>query len=83
MLRDNEQPEALLYDQYLQLNLRLQKSLIGDFDIQSATQSALDDWKIDLAREKEVSQLSNCRYNFFKSIVQMIQIYTSKYTLID
>ena len=61
MLRDNEQKELLLYDQYLQLNLRLQKSLIGDFDMQSATQSALDDWKIDLAREKEVCQLSNSR----------------------
>lgn len=53
MLQVNDS-EYLAYEQYLQLNLRLQKSLIADFELNSATRSALDDWKIDLAREQEV-----------------------------
>lgn len=57
ILQSSEHPDSFTYDQYLQLNLRLQKSLISDFDIESATQSAIDDWKTDLAREQEVKQL--------------------------
>ena len=37
--------------QYLELNVRIQKSLILDFDLQSAQDSALEDWKIDIERE--------------------------------
>jgi len=37
--------------QYLDLNMRIQKSLILDFDEQSAQESALEDWKIDIERE--------------------------------
>ena len=31
--------------------MRIQKSLILDFDLQSAQDSALEDWKIDIERE--------------------------------
>lgn len=37
--------------QYIELNIRIQKSLILDFDLPSAQQSALEDWKIDVERE--------------------------------
>jgi hypothetical protein len=37
--------------QYMELNVRIQKSLILDFDLASAKQSALEDWKIDVERE--------------------------------
>ena len=37
--------------QYIDLNIRIQKSLILDFDLQSAQESALEDWKIDIERE--------------------------------
>mmetsp|Transcript_36193 Transcript_36193/g.55577 ORF Transcript_36193/g.55577 Transcript_36193/m.55577 type:complete len:159 (-) Transcript_36193:234-710(-) len=37
--------------QYLDLNVRIQKSLILDFDLASAKQSAIEDWKIDVERE--------------------------------
>ena len=33
------------------MNIRIQKSLILDFDLPSAQQSALEDWKIDVERE--------------------------------
>ena len=35
----------------MELNVRIQKSLILDFDLASAKQSALEDWKIDVERE--------------------------------
>ena len=35
----------------MDLNVRIQKSLILDFDLGSAKQSALEDWKIDIERE--------------------------------
>ena len=35
----------------MDLNVRIQKSLILDFDLASAKQSALEDWKIDIERE--------------------------------
>ena len=35
----------------MELNVRIQKSLILDFDLASAKQSALEDWKIDIERE--------------------------------
>lgn len=35
----------------MDLNVRIQKSLILDFDYESAKQSALEDWKIDMERE--------------------------------
>ena len=38
--------------QYLDLNVRIQKSLILDFDLASAQASAAEDWKIDREREK-------------------------------
>lgn len=38
--------------QYIDLNTRIQKSLILDFDFESAKQSAFEDWKIDREREK-------------------------------
>jgi hypothetical protein len=34
------------------LNVRIQKSLIIDFDLQGAQDSAIEDWKIDVEREK-------------------------------
>lgn len=63
MLQTDEQSEFLTYEQYLQLNLRLQKSLIADFDSATATQSALDDWRIDLAREQEVQAAAGSSVN--------------------
>lgn len=35
----------------MELNMRIQKSLILDFDFQSAQESAIEDWKIDIERE--------------------------------
>ena len=35
----------------MELNVRIQKSLILDFDLASSKQSALEDWKIDVERE--------------------------------
>lgn len=37
--------------QYMELNMRIQKSLILDFDHESAQESATEDWKIDIERE--------------------------------
>jgi hypothetical protein len=36
--------------QNFELNVRIQKSLILDFDILSAQDSAFEDWKIDIER---------------------------------
>ena len=35
----------------MQINVRIQKSLILDFELESAKQSAREDWKIDVERE--------------------------------
>jgi len=35
----------------VELNIRIQKSLIIDFDPEQARESALEDWKIDVERE--------------------------------
>ena len=35
----------------MEINVRIQKSLILDFDYDSAKQSAREDWKIDVERE--------------------------------
>lgn len=35
----------------MEINIRIQKSLILDFDLESAKQSAKEDWKIDVERE--------------------------------
>ena len=35
----------------MDINIRIQKSLILDFDFESAKQSAKEDWKIDVERE--------------------------------
>ena len=42
----------LTKQQYIDLNVRIQKSLILDFDEVSARESALEDWKIDVEREE-------------------------------
>ena len=44
--------QRLSRKQYIELNVRIQKSLILDFDLDSAKESAEQDWKIDLEREK-------------------------------
>ena len=43
---------TLTMDQYSELNVRIQKSLILDFDHEAAVASAYEDWKIDIEREK-------------------------------
>ena len=40
----------LTKDQYIDLNVKIQKSLILDFDEESARESAEQDWKIDMER---------------------------------
>jgi hypothetical protein len=37
--------------QYIELNIRIQRSLILDFELASAHESAIEDWKIDIERE--------------------------------
>lgn len=51
MLLQQKNYNRLTRDQYVDLNMRIQKSLILDFDENSARQSAEQDWKIDLERE--------------------------------
>lgn len=51
MLLQQKNYSKLTKKQYLDLNMRIQKSLILDFDVQSAQESALEDWKIDIERE--------------------------------
>ncbi|CAI2376110.1 unnamed protein product [Moneuplotes crassus] len=43
---------TLSMEQYRDLNIRIQKSLILDFDYDAAASSAFEDWKIDIEREK-------------------------------
>lgn len=43
---------TLTMQQYSDLNIRIQKSLILDFDQEAALASAYEDWKIDVEREK-------------------------------
>jgi len=51
VLMQQENYQKLSKRQYLDLNVRIQKSLILDFDLPSAKQSAIEDWKIDVERE--------------------------------
>lgn len=51
VLMQQENYSKLSKEQYMDLNIRIQKSLILDFDFESAKQSALEDWKIDVERE--------------------------------
>jgi len=51
--------------QYIDLNLRIQKSLIIDYDQNTALQSAFEDWKIDIERDrvdKNISQDEQIKY---------------------
>ena len=43
----------LTKEQYVDLNVKIQKSLILDFDEASARESAEQDWKIDMEREQQ------------------------------
>ena len=45
--------------QYIDLNVKIQKSLILDFDEASARESAEQDWKIDLEREQQEKKQAN------------------------
>lgn len=45
--------------QYIDLNVKIQKSLILDFDEASARESAEQDWKIDLEREQQERKQAN------------------------
>ena len=45
--------KKLSKEQYIDLNVKIQKSLILDFDEASARESAEQDWKIDLEREQQ------------------------------
>ena len=50
----------------MELNMRIQKSLILDFDYESAQDSAVEDWKIDIEREtfdKKNAKLENTLSN--------------------
>jgi hypothetical protein len=49
--------DSFAYEQYLQLNLRLQKSLISDFDIESATQSAIDVFSLQFNQKIRIGKL--------------------------
>ena len=44
---------------YLRLNVRVQKSLIIDFDFEAAQKSALEDWKIDFERQRQDRELQS------------------------
>ena len=50
--------KKLSKDQYIDLNVKIQKSLILDFDENSAYESAEQDWKIDLEREQQEKKQS-------------------------
>lgn len=52
LLLQQENYSRLNRQQYMEVNVRIQKSLILDFDLESAQQSAKEDWKIDVEREK-------------------------------
>lgn len=51
LILQQENYNRLSRDQYMEINVRIQKSLILDFDLESAKQSAREDWKIDVERE--------------------------------
>lgn len=50
---------TLTMNQYRDLNVRIQKSLILDFNLEAASASALEDWKIDIEREKFDKEFEN------------------------
>ena len=43
----------------MRLNVRVQKSLIIDFDFEAAQKSALEDWKIDFERQRQDRELQS------------------------
>ena len=51
LILQQENYNRLSREQYMEINVRIQKSLILDFDYESAKQSAREDWKIDVERE--------------------------------
>ena len=53
VLMQQKNYKKLSKDQYIDLNVKIQKSLILDFDENSARESAEQDWKIDLEREQQ------------------------------
>eukprot|EP00347_Sterkiella_histriomuscorum_P022188 403331364 len=55
--------QKLTKTQYLELNMRIQKSLILDFDFESARESAVEDWKIDIERESFDKKQCNAKIN--------------------
>ena len=52
-------------EQYLDLNVKIQKSLILDFDLHSAQESAVEDWKIDIEREAVEKDATNTEDAYF------------------
>ena len=52
-------------EQYLDLNVKIQKSLILDFDLNSAQESAVEDWKIDIEREAVEKDATNTEDAYF------------------
>ena len=53
VLMQQQNYKKLSKEQYIDLNVKIQKSLILDFDEASARESAEQDWKIDLEREQQ------------------------------
>jgi len=53
VLMQQQNYKRLTKEQYIDLNVKIQKSLILDFDETSARESAEQDWKIDLEREQQ------------------------------
>ena len=51
VLLQQQNYNKLTKKQYLELNVRIQKSLILDFDLQRAQDSALEDWNIEIESE--------------------------------
>lgn len=53
VLLQQQNYKKLSKESYVDLNVKIQKSLILDFDEESARESAEQDWKIDLEREQQ------------------------------
>lgn len=63
--------KKLSKEQYIDLNVKIQKSLILDFDEASAVESAEQDWKIDLEREQqEKKQAAKTKNGGLEQIVE-------------
>ena len=59
VLMQQQNYKKLSKHQYIDLNVKIQKSLILDFDEASARESAEQDWKIDLEREQQEKKQAN------------------------